>query len=164
MYLFPSIPSRRISRQATRDQRRSLLNAAVQVTIEALENRCMLSTVSWNVGISGQWTTASNWLDDVGVARVPTSDDDVIINPAATVTVTIAGAQAAKSVTVTGDDTLSLLNSSLSLVAASTISRLTLTGTGAVSTSGDLTLSGTTSMADQSVLAGPGKIFNTGGH
>ncbi|MEO8350297.1 MAG: hypothetical protein ABI680_01115, partial [Chthoniobacteraceae bacterium] len=66
---------------------------------------------------------------------------------------------------ISGDDSLTLFNSSLTLSGgtASEISNLALTGFGtAVSTFGDLTLTGASSMVNDAVLMGNGHIFNTG--
>src|SRR6266704_2917532 len=45
--------------------------------------------VSWINPNGGNWNTASNWLDGVGVNRVPTSADNALINLAGTYTVTL---------------------------------------------------------------------------
>src|SRR4051812_38684760 len=113
----PTSESRSPSRKCNRSQAK--LRPAVQNALEALEIRRLMSTVVWNVAADGNWSTASNWIDDQNVARVPTSLDDVVINPTGTRTINVDGTQAAKSITMTGDDTLSLVNSTLSLGAAS---------------------------------------------
>lgn len=130
--------------------------------VERLEERVLLATNVWQGGAAGNWNTIANWSDGI-----PTSDDDVVVDVMGTQTVAItinSGANVANTITMSGDDSLSVFNSSLTLGggAASTISNLALTGSGTVSTFSDLTLTGTSSMTATSVLAGPGKIFNTG--
>jgi RHS repeat-associated protein len=116
-----------------------------------------MAAIAW-IGGSGNWTDASKW----NLNRAPTAADDVTINPAGTVTVDVAGAQAAHSVTMTGDDTLSLLNATLDIGAASTIAHLAVASGGRLNTIGDLSLTGASSFSVNAILAGPGKILNTG--
>lgn len=130
----------------------------VWLGLEPLEGRQLLSAVTWDGGGDGvNWTSADNWSDN----QVPDGADDVTIDAGGTINLT--GVQSVLSMTMTSNTTLSLVNSSLALGAGpSNIGRLVLTGTGTVSTTGGLILSGTTSMDQQSVLAGPGAITNTG--
>ncbi|HET9216767.1 MAG TPA: matrixin family metalloprotease, partial [Terriglobia bacterium] len=56
-------------------------------------------TIFWNVDSDGSWDVAANWLDTLGVSRVPTAADDVLIdrgsaNPIITISV---GSQTARS-------------------------------------------------------------------
>ena len=48
--------------------------------MELLEDRQLLTTVSWINPAGGIWNTASNWRDDVGANRVPAAADDVVID------------------------------------------------------------------------------------
>jgi RHS repeat-associated protein len=126
--------------------------------LESLESRLLLTAVSWDGGGDGvNWTSADNWSNNA----VPTSADDVTVSAAGAIT--LSGAQAAHSLTMTGGDSISLLNSTLTLgPGASNIAHFALTGSGSIITSGDLTISGSSSMANSAVLGGPGTIFLTG--
>ncbi len=59
-----------------------------------------------------QWTTATNWTR----AHVPTASEDVVINPTGVQTVTLTGAAgSARSLALTGNDTLRISGQTLSL-------------------------------------------------
>src|SRR5579862_3137909 len=47
--------------------------------IERLEERLAPATVTWNNAAGGDWDTASNWTDNLGVHRLPGATDDVAI-------------------------------------------------------------------------------------
>ncbi len=128
---------------------------------ELVEDRTLLSTVTWINANSGDWDTASNW----NTNKVPTSADDVVI-PIAGITVThIAGDDSARSLdskaaftmeggsltfgaTATFENTLevageSTLNGTVGVSGTMTIdSGATLKGSGAVTVSGLLALRG----------------------
>ena len=112
---------------------------------ERLEERLVLSTVTWNSTANptgGSWDLASNWVG----GQLPGATDDVVINLASTGTVTLdAGVtNAVKSLTTNTHTNINISNDSLSLAATSSIGgRLTQTG-GALSGSGTLTVSGLT--------------------
>ena len=60
------------------------------LSLEELERRCLLATVSWTNLAGGNWNTATNWRDDAGLNRVPGPADDVVIDLAgANYTVTL---------------------------------------------------------------------------
>ncbi len=132
--------------------------------IEALEQRFLLSTVSW-VGGSGSWNTASNWSS----GAIPTSANVVVINQPGNIQVTLTGNASVGSLSVTGD-TLSVVNgtltaatnssfnasSSLSLSSATLTTasgaNLTNSGTISVSTGSDLNVGGTYSESSTGTL------------
>jgi hypothetical protein len=86
--MMPRLTLRRLLQQFSRPAQRPA-RACRAIRLEALEDRTVPSTVNW-VGGSGDWGTASNWLDArTGTHHVPTASDDAIINVAG-VTVTHA--------------------------------------------------------------------------
>lgn len=156
----PAVSLSRSAGQPTQARRKSRKQWTLR--FEQLEDRVLLATNVWQGGAAGNWNTIANWSDGI-----PTSDDDVVVDELGLETVAItmnSGANVAATITMSGDDSLSIFNSSLTLGggAASAISNLALTGSGTVSTFGDLTLTGTSSMANSAVLTGNGTIFNTG--
>src|SRR5712691_3776496 len=92
--LFPWL-DRWLKRQTQASRRGSrryapVLRGRCKPWVELLEDRILLSSVSWNTDADGQWNVAANWLDDQHVARVPTAADDVTIDRgAANPTITI---------------------------------------------------------------------------
>ena len=51
------------------------------LALETLEQRILpASSIFWNMDQSGDWNTASNWVDDQGVSRVPAAGDNVANN------------------------------------------------------------------------------------
>jgi len=118
--------------------------------LERLEDRTLLSTVSW-IGGSGSWTDAAHWSG--GVLPGPT-DDVEIINVASDITVTLYGPQTINSLTC--QETLWISSAgSLDLAANSEVASLTLYNGGTVSGTGDLTV---TKKLDwvQGTMRGPG--------
>ena len=83
--------------------------------LEPLEDRLLLSTVSW-VGGSGSWNTAGNWSTDT----IPQAGDTVIISKTGSIQVTLTGSASVSSISVTGD-TLDLSGGTLTLAASSSI-------------------------------------------
>src|SRR5271170_4454938 len=109
------------SRQKRRRKTRRLAGSG----IEPLEQRLLLSTVSW-IGGSGSWSTATNWSSDA----VPTSANIVVINQLGNIQVTLTGIGSVGSLNVTGD-TLIVSNGTLSVATNSSLnagSSLSLTG------------------------------------
>lgn len=70
---FPERALRKRWRRRRRIQYRPL-------QLELLEDRQLLSTVSWTNPAGGNWDQAANWKDDTGANRVPTNADDVVID------------------------------------------------------------------------------------
>jgi hypothetical protein len=119
--------------------------------LEQLEDRLAPATVTWTGG-SGNWTTAGDWTDNLGVHRVPGANDDVVINRSVAVTVTIdtqsvgslqigakakvalsGGANVTLSGPVTNDGTIQLTSQSANTAGNLTYSgNVTITGTGVV--------------------------------
>jgi filamentous hemagglutinin family protein len=117
------------------------------ITASAVTNR-------WKDNISGDWATALNW----SRGHAPNSLESVVISPLGTQTITLsAGSQAAKSLTLTGDDTLLITGGSLGLATLSTIgagTSLLLQG-GSIDGAGALNIGG--------ILGWSGGTFGTGG-
>jgi YD repeat-containing protein len=59
-------------------RRRALLMC--RVGLEALENRCLLSSFQWANDVSGNWNNAANWVDQDGNPGVPGPNDDATIS------------------------------------------------------------------------------------
>ena len=127
--------------------------------IEPLEARIAPAANNWIGVASGNWNTAGNWSDGV-----PTADDVVTINPAATLTITIdAGAQVAASVSMPGDDLLTISGGSLTLTAASVLHSLALGGSGSFFANAAVSLTGTGSFSGSATLAGNSAVTVPGG-
>jgi hypothetical protein len=93
------------------------------LVLERLENRAVRSTVTWINPAGGDWDTASNWLDDQGVQRVPGPADDAVISHAGiTITHDAGVADSVNSLTSQAD--ISLTGGSLALATKSTIAAL----------------------------------------
>ena len=99
-------------------------------------------TISWISDADGYWDDASNWLDDSGVSRVPTSSDDVLIGSQDFYfTVTIrSGDQAVHS--LCSYQPLIITGGSLTLEADSEIYADLVLEDGVLSISGSLTVGG----------------------
>ena len=126
----------------------------------ALEDRTLLSSVSWINPAGGDWDTGSNW----NTGSVPGASDDVTINlsPGITVTHSQNDADSVGSLTVAGADTLSISNGSLAIESGSTIDGpLNLTG-GALEATGTLTVAGTLTWTGGGTMAGTGQTIAKG--
>ncbi len=146
-------------------QKRRLKSARlISSAIEPLEQRLLLSTVSW-IGGSGSWSTASDWSS----GTVPTSANIVVIDQPGNIQVTLTGNGSVGSLRVTGDTllvssgTLSAATSSylyagsslqLSGATLTTQAGATLTNSGSisVSTGSDLNVGGAYSQTSTGVL------------
>jgi RHS repeat-associated protein len=96
--------------------------------LEALEDRTLLSVVTWTNPGDGNWALAANWTDDQGMHRLPGPADDAVINTAGITVTHSSGADSIKSLT-TGTNTLTLSGGTLSIASDSEIGNLlTLTG------------------------------------
>jgi hypothetical protein len=113
--------------------------AKIRLGLEILEDRTLLSTVTWINASSGDWDTAANWRDDMGNNRLPGAADDVVL-PSGSYTVTHGSA-------VT-DAVASITNQ-----AAIVLSGGTLNVSGNVGGTGSFTLSGGT-LGNATVTAG----------
>ncbi len=95
-----------------RERRRSRL------FLEILEERRVLSMITWNVSGGGSWDNPNNW----SPAQVPGSGDDAVINLSSAGTITLSSGMAdqAYSVSTNANATLTVSNGSLTLGAGST--------------------------------------------
>src|SRR3954451_6553735 len=106
-------PADRASSKFRRDgDRRRLLD--LRPAIEGLEERLVLSTITWNSvaqPTGGDWDTASNWTGGV----IPTASDTAVINLASSGTVTHATSanDAVISLSTNALTTVSLSNGSI---------------------------------------------------
>jgi alpha-L-arabinofuranosidase len=103
---------KRSSGQKRHGKRRRLTSSR----IEPLEQRFLLSAVSWVGPSGGSWTTAANWSSDV----VPNSTSDVVINQLTNIQVNLTGSASVDSISVTGA-TLNVTSGTLSAVANSSV-------------------------------------------
>ena len=126
---------------------------ALTLTAASVTNR-------WNDFTSGDWSNGTNWTR----GHTPNALEDVIVNPLGVQTVTVgSGVQAARSLQVLGDDTLSLTGGSLALGQLSTVasgaalllSAGTLGGAGGLNVAGSFGWTGGT-------LTGAGAMSTTG--
>lgn len=120
--------------------------------LEALEPRTLLSTVSWTNPAGGDWSTAANWAGGV----VPNVTQDAKITIPVSGPITIDSADAAYSLTDT-TASLDITDGSLSLAAASSISKNLALAGGILSATGNVTVGGTLTESD-GVLTGGGAV------
>ncbi len=111
-------------RRARRRQPRTRW-AHYRLFLEVLENRVVLSSVSWINPDGGDWDTASNWSSDA----VPTAADNVTIGIAITNPVTHNSSSSDSVDSITSQDPLDLSGGSLSIGTMATLNAsLTLDG------------------------------------
>jgi hypothetical protein len=150
----PTRPTRLDRRRADHQAR---LRFRPQWGLMALEDRRLLSSVFWSNSHGGDWDNPINWSTD----KVPGASDDVTINvPGITVTHALGNQDAVHS--LTSQDALNISSGSLSIGAASTISK-TLSLSGAtLSLAGNLTVSGLFTWG-ASAINGTGSVTMTTG-
>ena len=129
----------------------------------------MLSTVTWVNPFGGSWSNVGNWMDQAGVFRLPTAADDVVINqpgnirivydagntsiasltttdeieiPSGSLTIGTAGGTTSTFGSTLTIDGGTLLQNADAAVSSLNLSAGTLSGTGAVTVSGDFAWSG----------------------
>jgi hypothetical protein len=85
-----------------------------QIGLEILEDRTLLSTVTWISSASGDWDTAANWRDDMGNNRLPGAADDVVL-PSGSYTVTHGSAVTDAAASITNQATLVLSGGTLNV-------------------------------------------------
>jgi hypothetical protein len=97
--------------------------------LECLEDRTVLSTVTWINAAGGDWDTAANWMDTAtGANRLPTANDDAVISQSG-ITVTHSSPFNADEVhSLTSAANLNLTGGSLTLDTASTANSVALSG------------------------------------
>ena len=112
--------------------------------MQLLEDRVLPSTIFWNSPGNGQWDVASNWLDDQAVSRLPNATDDVVINQAGPLTVTIQSGDilSVNSLTTSANDALSITGGSLALAAPSLLNGPFAQSGGSLSAANTVTLAG----------------------
>jgi alpha-L-arabinofuranosidase len=129
---------------------------------QALEQRRLLSTVSWTGPSGGSWNTAADWSS----GAVPGTGSDVVIAKSGTVQVNLSGNASVNSITITGD-TLNVSGGTLAVAANSSIgaaSTLSLNNATLSLASGTtLTNSGTITVSANSHLNDSGAIAQTVG-
>jgi hypothetical protein len=129
-----------------------------RLLLECLEDRTLLSTVTWINPAGGDWDNAANWLDTAtGVHRLPTANDDAIISQSG-ITVTHSSSSSDTVHSLTSAANLNLSNGSLSLAALSTASSVTLSGSSTTLTASD-TLKVQNLNQSGGTLTGPGTVF-----
>lgn len=99
-----------------RTRRRSAVSRK-RPLLEQLEHRLALSAVAWTGPNSGSWDVAGNWSS----GAVPTAGDDVTIDTAAALTISIQSGDsiAVRSLTTDANDTLSISGGSLTVTGGS---------------------------------------------
>ena len=118
--------------------------------IECLEDRTLLSTITWDTTDhpnGGAWDTPGNWQGGV----VPGTSDNAVIDLTGTGTVTTGTSDSVLSLTTNSSTTVSVSNGSLTLGAATS----SIGGPITVSSNGTLVLSGT-------ALIGTGTVTDAG--
>jgi hypothetical protein len=104
---------------------------SARCSVEPLETRLLLSTVSWIGTSSGAWSNTNNWSSHA----LPQSGDDVLIAANSTaLTVTLSANTTVHSLSLTGD-TLNVTGATLSLSANSAVNSgaVNIAGNGAIS-------------------------------
>jgi hypothetical protein len=114
----------------------------------------VLASISWTGAVNNDWGTPGNWSGNV----VPGGADDVTIDALSAASVNYAsGTRSIASLTVLGDDVLTISGGSLTVLNGGTVSHLNLAGgsfiaTGEVTLSGSSTWFGSASVIDGSVV------------
>jgi hypothetical protein len=130
--------------------------------LELLEDRRLLAQVNWAVDADGYWDVAANWVDDLGIHRLPAAADDVSIDrKAGKFAVTVRnGGQAARSLIIAGDERLAITGGTLTVAVESELKDFTLSG-GTLVANGTLTCSGSATWSG-GTLAGSAGFVNAG--
>jgi hypothetical protein len=128
--------------RSTRNRTARPRRHALRPRLDALEERTLLSTVSWINPSGGDWDTPSNWT----TGALPGPSDDVIINqPGITVTHN-GGSDSVNSLTISSSNSaLGLSNGSLAFATTSSIAGLLSIVGGTLSTAGTLSVTGSMS-------------------
>jgi RHS repeat-associated protein len=126
--------------------------------LEVLEDRTLLSTVSWSNPLGGDWNVASNW----SAGRLPGATDDVVINTAVSGPITYS--TGTSTIHSLADTTASLIISggSLSLTATSSDAKDFTVSGGTLAGSGNLTVTGMTTLTN-GAMTGTGTTLAQGG-
>jgi RHS repeat-associated protein len=135
-------------------RRKSPLLRRRALELERLEDRTLLSTVTWGLAGSGYWDVAANWQG----GKAPGSGDNVVISTALAATITIKSGDnvSITSLSTDADDTLAITGGTLTLASTSPLSGpLAMTG-GTLTASGAaavVTASGMTTVSGASLFA-----------
>ncbi len=129
-----------------------------------MEQRALLSAVSWTGAVSNDWDTARNWSDDA----VPGANDDVTIDTADTVVHSDDVTDTINSLTTTGPlsitgGTLAITGGTAANPVSSTIGgTLSVSNLGTLSTNGAVSVSGLTTI-EWAAFSGSGTVNLDGG-
>jgi hypothetical protein len=142
-----------------RDRRRRSSSAfrRFQFNWERVEERTLLSTISWAADVSGDWDNPAMW-----GGAVPGSGDDAVINFSdITVTHTSSASDAVNS--LTSQAAIEISGGLLSTASASTIQNAFNVTAAMFATTGDLTVSGLLTLDISGSLSGGGSVDAYGG-
>jgi hypothetical protein len=146
--------------RSTKKRRRPSL-AQRRLWLEALEDRILPATITWNNASGGSWSIPGNW----DLNRLPAAGDDVVINLAGVTVTHSSGSDSVQSVTLSSTAALTLSGGRLSIAGnLQSTSNVKLSGgtlQGATVTAGT-TLVGTTSGGTLDGVTLDGNITLTG--
>jgi hypothetical protein len=125
-------------------RKRRVRRKCPSLTLEMLEDRTMLSTVTWIASSDGIWDTAGNWQDDQGVHRVPGAPDDVVIGQASAFTVTVNANAQAHSLWIKDPDAIVVSTGGLLTISGGLTSDALVKVVGGVLAAGQVTVPGLT--------------------
>ena len=158
--------SRRISGLLTIVNQPARASRLRDVNLEPLEQRCVLSAISWDGGGDGtNWHDSNNWSGDI----IPTASDDVTIDVAGTPTIAYTATSGNRSVnSLVCRETINFTGGRLSLLTTASMEGVTTLGGGSLS-GGAWTMVGQQllfSNSGNNTLAGPitvnGDLARTG--
>jgi alpha-L-arabinofuranosidase len=140
------------SRDAKSRPPKSLL---AQSCIEPLEQRLLMTAVSWSSPSGGSWNTPSNWSNNA----IPAPADIVTINQPGNIQITLTGSDSVTSLNLAGD-TLQLTSGTLSIASAVTVG----SGASLTLTTSTLTLPPGSSLTNSgSITVNPGSTISDKG-
>jgi hypothetical protein len=140
--------------------------AKIRLGLEILEDRTLLSTVTWINASSGDWDTAANWRDDMGNNRLPGAADDVVI-PSGSYTITHGSAVTDAVASITNQAVIVFSDGTLNVsgnVAGSGVFTLSGGTLGNATVTAGTTVTGTTSGGTLSRVTIDGVLDMTGGN
>ncbi len=154
---------RRTSRRSSRTSLRGLrprLRHGFRPAVLGLEDRTLLSTVTWINPGGGDWDTPSNWSTDA----LPGPADDVVISmPGITVTHSSSAPDSVNSLTITSNrSALDISDGSLAFNTTSSIAGSLTLSNASLGVAGDLTVSGPMAWTG-GTIAGGGTLSAQGG-
>ena len=151
-------------RIGARDHRRRRSQNRIGFLGEQLEDRTLLTTITWQNAAGGDWNTGANWQG----GTVPGIGDDAVIpdfSPDITITYS-SGTSEIQS--LTSAETLQISGGSFQIDAASTVNNITLhggtfTGGGALTVSGTFSWTGGTQSGTGETILASGSQMNIAG-